>query len=167
MAWRPAHLLIDGELDNTIHNKITGYMKFLGLEKNIIFNLTGNFHRDIRGAKIRFHSDEYMEEDEQEAKEYMNSFSLTQTGKAGDITAGIPTGKKENGELTYEYSNYPYIEWYGDENGRVVLELDSEQIELLTQPIPVCESDPIDRKEQEKNLHNFMNDLMDGLNNRQ
>ena len=163
MAWRPTHLLIDGELDNTIRNKITGYMKFLGLDKNIIFNLTGNFHRDIRGAKIRFHSDEYMEQDEKESREYMSSFSLIQTGKAGDITAGIPTGKTENGELTYEYNSYPYIEFYSEENGRVVLELDSDQIELLTSPIPVCESDPIDRKEQRKNMADFMSNLMKNL----
>lgn len=167
MAWRPTHLLIEGELDNTIRNKITGYMKFLGLDKNIIFNLTGNFHRDIRGAIIRFHSNEYMDENEQEAKEYMNGFSLIQTGKAGDITAGLPTGKDDEGNLTYEYNSYPYIEFYSNDNGRVVLELDSDEIEFLSSPIPVCESDPIDRKEQRKNMTDFMSNLMKNLNNRQ
>ena len=165
MAWRPTHLVIEGELDNSIRDKVTGWIKFYGLEKNVIFDLKGNFHRDIRGAKIKFHSEEYMEQDEKEAIEYMKSFSLTQTGNAGDITLGLPTGKKENGELIYEYGSLPYFEFYSNENGRIVIELDAEQIELLTKPIPVVESDPIDRKEQNKNMADFMNSLVDGLKN--
>lgn len=34
------------------------------------------------------------------------------------------------GELYYPYVEYPYIEWYSDENGRVVLELDPSQVEV-------------------------------------
>ena len=165
MAWRPTHLVISGELDNSINGKITGFIKFYGLDKNVIFDLRGNFHRDIRGAKIKFHSEEYMEQDEKEAQEYMKSFYLTQTGNAGDITLGLPTGKKDNGDLTYEYGSLPYFEWYSEENGRVVIELDAEQIELLTKPIPVCESDPIDRKAQNKNMADFMNSVIDEFKN--
>jgi len=152
MAWRPTHLLIEGELDNTVRDKITGFMKFYGLEEPIKFNLKGNFHRDIRGAKIRFSSDDYMAENEVEAIEYMSSFSLEQTGKVGDITAG---------RAPYDYGKYPYIEWFSDQNGRVVVELESEQIEILTRPIPYIESDPIDRDEQHQNMTDFMNQILD------
>jgi hypothetical protein len=34
------------------------------------------------------------------------------------------------GELYFPYTTYPYIEWYA-ENGRVVLELDSSQVEIV------------------------------------
>jgi len=34
------------------------------------------------------------------------------------------------GELYYPYVPYPYIEWYSD-NGRVVLELDPSQVEVV------------------------------------
>lgn len=151
MAWRPTHLLIEGELDNTINGKVTGFMKFYGLEEPIKFNLEGNFHRDIRGAKIRFCSDDYMEENENEAKEYMSRFSQEQIGKTGDITGGFPP---------HDYGKYPYIEWYSNENGRCVLELEPEQLEILTSPIPYIESDPIDRKEQHQNMTNFLNQIM-------
>jgi hypothetical protein len=164
MAWRPNHLLIEGELDNTINGKITGFMKFLGKDKPIAFDLKGNFHRDIRGSKIRFTNDEYLQEDINEAQKYMLNFSDIQKGKAGDITAGLPTGKDANGNLTYEYQNYGYVEWYSEMNGRCVIELETEQIELLSKPIPVCESFPIDRNEQDDNLTDFMNDLIDGFN---
>jgi hypothetical protein len=36
-----------------------------------------------------------------------------------------------NGELFYPYASYPYLEWYSAENGRVVLELDPSQVEVL------------------------------------
>jgi len=35
-----------------------------------------------------------------------------------------------NGDLYYVYSDYPYIEWYSG-NGRVVLELDPSQLEVV------------------------------------
>ena len=35
------------------------------------------------------------------------------------------------GELYYPYVSYPYVEWYSDRNGRVVLELDASQVEIL------------------------------------
>ena len=34
-------------------------------------------------------------------------------------------------ELFYPYVSYPYVEWYSETNGRVVLELDPEQVEIL------------------------------------
>jgi hypothetical protein len=52
MAWRPSEYLIDGELDNTTPGKVTGWMQFAGMQEKVTFDLNGNFHRDIRGAKI-------------------------------------------------------------------------------------------------------------------
>ena len=54
MAWRPTEHLIDGELDNTNPGKVRGWMRFAGMKSKMMFDLNGNFHRDIRGAKIRF-----------------------------------------------------------------------------------------------------------------
>ena len=34
-------------------------------------------------------------------------------------------------DLYYPYVDYPYIEWYSKMNGRVVLELDSSQVEIV------------------------------------
>ena len=35
------------------------------------------------------------------------------------------------GDLCYSYVSYPYIEWYSEANGRVVLELDPSQVEIV------------------------------------
>jgi len=37
----------------------------------------------------------------------------------------------EAGDRYFAYVEYPYIEWYSEENGRVVLELDPSQVEVL------------------------------------
>ena len=50
MAWRPMRFLIEGVLDNTVRGKVTGWMRFVGLQGKVTFDLDGNFHRDIRGA---------------------------------------------------------------------------------------------------------------------
>ena len=33
MAWRPTRYLIEGELNNTVLGKITGWMKFAGIKE--------------------------------------------------------------------------------------------------------------------------------------
>ena len=152
MAWRPNDYVIDGELNNTFPNKITGFINFAGIGK-VTFNLKGNFHRDIRGAAIKFVGNGN-DANAEEAKRYLQCFARRQTGAAGDMTAGLPP---------YDYGRLPYIEWFGKKNGRVVIELDAEQVEVIGKPIPAIESDPIDRKEQGKLMSGFLNDLVGGI----
>jgi hypothetical protein len=145
MAWRPTQYLIEGELDNTNPGKVTGWMKFAGKKEKVTFDLEGNFHRDIRGAKIHFSND--ADADNDEAQRYMEGLASHQTGKTGDITAGLPPK---------DYVDYPYIEWYSDENGRVVIELEPVQVEVVGTPIPALESDPVSRREQAQNMAGFL-----------
>lgn len=166
MAWRPYENVVEGVLDNTVSGKVTGYIKFHGMSKTVKFDLKGDFHRDIRGAKIKITGEGKDREVMGEVRsDYMKGFSPTQTGDVGDITAGLPTGKDKDGNPAYEYSDYPYIEWYSDENGRVVLELEPEQVEIIGTPIPACESDPVDRKHQHELMHGFLMGMAEDLQN--
>ena len=110
MAWRPTKYLKEGELDNTSPGKVIGWMSFAGMREKVTFELEGDFHRDIRGAKIRFVGEG--RDEDPEAAGYVKGLALTQTGKVGDITAGLPP---------QDYAEYPYIEWYSEHNGRIVL----------------------------------------------
>ena len=150
MAWRPTQNLIEGELDNTVPGKVTGWMRFTGLEEKVTLDLEGNFHRDIRGAKIHLRGDAYEDPADVDSDDHLDGLALHQTGKVGDITAGLPPR---------DYGNRPYVEWYGDENGRVVLELEPVQIEVIGTPIPAIESDPISRDEQCRNIAEFLGNL--------
>jgi len=145
MAWRPSQYLIEGELDNTTPGKVTGWMQFAGLKEKVTFDLKGNFHRDIRGAKIHLRCEG--QADDPEAAQYMNGFVVHQTGETGDITAGLPPR---------DYTSYPYLEVYGDENGRIVIELEPNQVEIIGPPIPACESFPISRADQARKMANFL-----------
>jgi len=149
MAWRPNDQFIEGVLDNTVPNKVTGWMKFAGMREKVVFDLEGNFHRDIRGAKVRLLGDGESA-DPNESQNYMKGFETIQKGKTGDMTAGRPP---------QDYVDYGYFEWYSEANGRCVIELDPSQIELLAQPIPACESDPINRKNQAENMAEFMSGI--------
>lgn len=146
MAWRPNEQFIEGILDNTIPGKVTGWMKFAGVDEKVVFDLKGDFHRDIRGAKIRLHGDGEAIDNNSASME-MEGFSKLQKGNTGDMTAG---------REPIDYVDYPYFEWYSEDNGRVVIELQPEQVEILTQPIPACESYPVSRKEQAENMANFL-----------
>ena len=53
------------------------------------------------------------------------------------------------GEPYYPYVPYPYIEWYAD-NGRVVLELDPSQVEIVD-GVPVSEKSPEQLATDERN----------------
>jgi hypothetical protein len=148
MAWRPTEYVIEGELDNTTPGKVTGWIRFAGMTDRMTFDLQGNFHRDIRGAKIRFTGDG--QHADPAAREYLEGMADHQTGQAGDITAGLPP---------HDYGNLPYVEWYGDENGRVVVEPDVDCIEVIGRPIPACENDPISREVQRENMARFVERL--------
>jgi hypothetical protein len=145
MAWRPHENLIQGELDNRTPGKVTGWMSFVGLPDRVTFSLEGNFHRDIRGTLIRFRNPTPTDR----SPGSMEGFCLEQTGKAGDITAGLPP---------MDYVGYPYIEWYS-ENGRVVLELEPSQVEVIGTPIPWETQKPVSREEQSNHLLGWMASL--------
>ena len=146
MAWRPNEQFIEGELDNTQLGKVTGWMRFAGMKEKVVFNLEGDFHRDIRGAKVKLRGNGESANTGESAKR-MEGFSTLQKGNVGDMTAGLPP---------QDYAKYPYFEHYSEDNGRVVLEFEPDQVEILTPPIPACESDPIDRKKQSENMANFL-----------
>ena len=48
------------------------------------------------------------------------------------------------------------MEWFGHDNGRVVIELEPAQVKVIGRPIPACESDPIPRDEQARKMANFL-----------
>jgi hypothetical protein len=148
-------LLIEGELDNTHPGKVTGWMRFAGIKEKVTFDLEGNFHRDIRGAKIRFTGDAYENQVNVDNDGYFDDFALHPTGKVGDITAGLPPN---------DYGSTPYLEVFSDQNGRIVIELEPVQVEVVGTPIPAIESDPISREDQNRNMAEFLGSLAQEMN---
>jgi len=121
MAWRLSQQLVEGELDNTERNLITGWMTFVGIKGRVTFRLTGNFHTDIAGCRIRLRNPR-----PSGGAADVKGLSKVQRGAAGDITAGLSPKP---------YVDYPYIEWHSQANGRVVLELAPDQVEIVAGPV--------------------------------
>ena len=102
-----------GELDNTLPGRVSGWLRFIDLAEPVVIDLAGNFWPDIKGKKVRLTNREV------EPKKGMEDFSLLQTGTVGDTTLNY----LGNGQ-------HPYFEWFSEENGRVVIELELEQISI-------------------------------------
>ncbi|MFW6118818.1 MAG: hypothetical protein ACOC7S_00630 [Planctomycetota bacterium] len=153
MAFRPYENLIEGELDNRQPGKVTGWLRFVGMDQKVTLELEGDFHRDIRGTVIRLSNPEPCDRNgsgslgESRSGSYMRGFSPVQTGQAGDITAG---------REPIDYVSYPYVEWYSEENGRVVLELGPEQIEVIGEPLDPETAEPVSREKQGENMMRFL-----------
>jgi hypothetical protein len=72
------------------------------------------------------------------------------TGTAGDITAGNPP---------HDYGKIPYIEIYGDLSGRIVVEPEPSQVQVIGTPIPACESDPIPREKRQAQMAEYLGQI--------
>jgi hypothetical protein len=66
------------------------------------------------------------------------------------------------GDLYFPYVAYPYIEWYS-ENGRVVLELDRSQIEIVKVVVPLKEKTPEELLEDEKKRDEAFGSFLGGM----
>ena len=111
------------------------------MKNKVTFDLKGDFHRDIRGTRIRLTGDG--QEEDTEATRYMEGFAQQQIGNVGDITAGLPP---------HDYVDYLYIEWYGDDNGRIVIELAPEQVKVIGNLLSWTQQEPVSREQQAKNM---------------
>jgi hypothetical protein len=69
-------------------------------------------------------------------------------------------------DLYFAYVEYPYLEWYSD-NGRVVLELDQSQVEIVKIVVPLKEKTPEelleDEKKRDEAFGSFMGRMVEDL----
>lgn len=131
MSWAPSAFLLEGEMDNRVPGRITGWLRFAGLGKKVTLDLEGDFELDIRGKRIGLRN--VFLGREAAAAEYMEGFDLFQIGRAGHITAGWPP---------QTWTDYPYIEWYSVTNDRVVLYLEPHQVTVLDEPVELAAAEP-------------------------
>ena len=80
--------------------------------------------------------------------------------------AALYGGHIAGGDIYYAYADYPYIEWYSD-NGRVVLELDPFQIEIVKSDVPPKEKTPAelleDKKKRDEAFGSFFSGMVEDL----
>ncbi len=158
MAWRIEELLIRGEIDNTTRGRVTGRLWFLGRAEPVVLNLNGNAWRDVAGYVLRFTNPVPVVAQ----PEVLDGLASEQRGSVGDITASrkvkVPDCSmdelldcvKAKRPFPWHWGNSLYLEWYSEQNGRVVIESAGYELELLGEPSWTM-TEPEEAEQQEAN----------------
>lgn len=128
MAFRLDQAIVRGELDNTERGRVRGSIWLEGRKEPLTLDLEGDAWRDVAGSRICFSNPEPRRQKNQ------GDLQATQHGIVGDITVSKKVRKinasddewqrcMQNGrQPSFEWRNSLYIEWFSEENGRVLIE---------------------------------------------
>jgi hypothetical protein len=128
MAWRIEQAVIRGEIDNTVEGRTTGRIWLAGCDAPLQLALDGDCWRDLAGTRLHF------ENPAPKPGPETAGLAVDQSGVIGDMTASLKTKVPlvsdeefatlchEQMEIPYEWRNTLYLEWFGEFNGRVVIE---------------------------------------------
>jgi hypothetical protein len=132
MAWRITESVVEGELDNTVKGRVTGWLRLAGRDELVRLELRGNCRPDLAGWRFRIVRLEPVPVWAEPVD--LDRFATEQIGEAGDILADqilrhfdcpveellarIRAGEPPPEDLRPAL----YLEWYSDLNGRVVIQ---------------------------------------------
>ena len=131
MAWRIEQAVIRGEIDNTVEGHTTGCIWLAGCDVPLQLSLDGDCWRDLAGTRL------YFENPAPQPGPETAGLAVDQSGVIGDMTASrkakLPWGGDEethgrrrgHQDVTFEWCNTLYLEWFSEFNGRVVIEASS------------------------------------------
>lgn len=136
MAWRIDENVVRGEIDNREKGVVHGTLWLMGVAEPVKIQLTGNAHRDLAGCVIKFRNTKTPLPMRTDA-----TFAPEQRGRIGDLTASrkvrvfdVPNHEAftmiDRGEKPPEHlANCLYLEWFSEQNGRVVIESTDYELE--------------------------------------
>jgi hypothetical protein len=146
MAVRLFSEILHGELDNRQPGRTTGTIHLAGWAQPLTLDLAGNPWRDLAGHRVVF-------KNPAPARESAPGLVPHQTGRVGDITASrkvkvfdcpledLRLYHKQNQPVPHHWENSFYLEWFGDANGRVVIEATGFEISVDPEPAWVMTPD--------------------------
>jgi hypothetical protein len=129
MAFRIHDSVVRGEIDNRIKGIVRGKIWVAGRTDPVLLELQGNAHPDLAGCLLTFTNPH-----ECIPHHGLDSLNPVQQGSIGDLTASrkvrvmeIPMPEaysmKKRGEHVPEHmANSLYLEWFSEQNGRLVIE---------------------------------------------
>jgi hypothetical protein len=139
MAWRIHERVSKGEIDNRRRDHVRGQIWLVGRDKPIRLDLSGNCLRDLAGCFVKFENPQAKPAADEDV-----ALADRQSGLAGEITASrrvrvfdVPLEEAlritREGKAPPEHmGNCFYLEWFGDTNGRVVIEGTDYEIDTST-----------------------------------
>lgn len=137
MVWTVGRYVEHGEIDCRELGRVTGRVWLRGLEGPVRLSLEGTVDEDLAGHRLSFKnlSPETMPENQR-------SFSLDQRGQIAEMTAArkmkvldFPVEVLEEldediGDAPFHWANGLHLEWYGEDNRRVVIQSTDFALEI-------------------------------------
>ena len=129
MAFRIHDSVVRGEIDNRVKGTVRGKIWVDGRELPVMLELKGNAHPDLAGCHLTF-----VNPLKRMPHQGLDSLNPIQSGTVGDLTASrkvrvfdVPMPEAylmcKRGEKPAEHmANCLYLEWFSEQNGRVVIE---------------------------------------------
>ena len=140
MALRLDKSVVMCEIDNRLKDHVMGKIWVFGRNDPVKLNLKGNCLRDIAGQRVVF------ENPSPAPGNNVVDLAPFQEGIAGEMTASRKVKvteltpeeamelRKEKKEIPLCTANSLYLEWFGEQNGRVVIELTNFKIKEISDP---------------------------------
>ncbi len=137
MAFRIHDSVVRGEIDNRVKGLVRGKIWIHGREEPVVLELKGNAWPDLAGCLLKFTNPS-----KPDPHPHLETLNPIQEGQIGDITASrkvrvfdIPFEDAyamcKRGEKPPEHmANSLYMEWFSQQNGRVVIESAEYQLEI-------------------------------------
>ena len=143
MAWRPSDWVLDGELDNTVPHWTIGWIRLRGRDQPLQLKLQGNCHPDLAGWKFRIVRTDPIPPWVPHKNEHGDRIATDQSGTIGDVTADqvlkhfecsddeFVQRMQEGDPPPTTLRNSLYLEWFSNNNGRVVIQSTRLAIERI------------------------------------
>ena len=159
MAFRIEKSLVRGEISNEERGVVTGKVWLAGRKDPLLLRLQGNCLRDLAGCRLSFRNPR------PESEPHLHALSNEQNGLVGDMTAsrkvkvapdaetGLPDPADRRPDVPIRLANCLYLEWYSEEDGRVVIESVGCHLEISAPAWSMDEEDEL--KQLESSRHHF------------
>ena len=137
MAFRIHDSVVRGEIDNRVKGIVRGKIWVEGRAEPVVLEFKGNAWPDLAGCLLSFTNPQ-----KRVPHRELDSLNRRQDGQVGDITASrkvrvmeIPMPEaylmKKRGEHVPEHmANCLYLEWFSEQNGRVVIESADYELQI-------------------------------------
>lgn len=140
MAIRIGKCVRKAEIDNRLKDYVVGKLWLKGRKQPISLNLRGNCLRDIAGFRL------VLEGTSPEPDAEADKIAAKQQGVVGDMTASrkvkatdLPVEeawrlRREGKDVPCHMANCLYLEWFSEQNGRIVLETTDFRVTGMSGP---------------------------------
>lgn len=152
MAWRIADFVIKGEIDNRIRGLVNGRIWLVDQSSPIRLKLRGNCLPDLAGTYVEFHNPH-----PKSPRPDLHALVSEQRGLVGEMTA---SRKSDPASPNHSQATI-HLEWFGEDNGRIVIESGDFEMNISLPSWEMNEEDEFkQRQENAKALTSFMDGLI-------